>query len=344
MVQTLSRGLLLIAVLMAFLSLGAASAADGSDISMTVGCDGFAIRGGSIRFDDASAVVLRAVDAAGTTLYQRTISRPASGSYTFGSESVSWTTAPAYSPLIVTITTQAASIAQQELVFLVVGGCGRLPALANAFAILARFDLSALLAEIDGSTAPSVPLNAAPPRPVNPPSDVAGLPGYAVVNTDNLNVRSGPGVQYTQVAVVDGGTALIVLGRSDATLPDSSDDLWWYVEVGGLRGWVNSGLLALRGDLTYVPVVEPQGELIPPSAYVGFTGTRLYSQPSNLSPVVCTIVGNIFYPVLARDTAPANHYYIEAACQDGRIAEGWLPLDSLIFRNPANVRVPLFSE
>jgi hypothetical protein len=231
---------------------------------------------------------------------------------------------------------------QEELVFLVVGGCGSLPALANAFAILADFDLLALVADLDGSTAVSVPLNTAPPRPVNADDDLAGLPGYAVVDTDNLNVRSGPGVEYTQVAVVDGGTALIVLGRSEAELADASEDLWWYVEVGEIRGWVNSALLALRGDLSYAPVVEPQGELIQPSAYVGFSGTYLYSEASNFSPIICGIVGDIFYPVVARDASPANYYRIEAVCQDGRTAEGWLPLDSLIFRNDAGVAVPIW--
>ncbi len=344
MVKRSSFGLLLIIVLLALLPLSHAAAATGADITMTVDCDGFSASGGTITFEDATAVTLRAVDAAGTTLYTRNISRPASGSYTFTNETASWVTAPAYSPIIVSVTTIAERPVQEELVFLVVGGCGSLPALANAFAILAEFDLLTLVADLDGSTAASVPLNTAPPRPVNAGDDLLGLPGYAVVNTDNLNVRSGPGVEYTQVAVVDGGTPLIVLGRSEADLADSSEDLWWYVEVGEVRGWVNSALLALRGDLSYAPVVEPQGELIPPSAYVGFTGTFLYSEPSSFSAVVCGIVGDTFYPVVARDAVPANYYRIEAVCENGRAAVGWLPLESLIFRNDAGVELPVWGE
>jgi uncharacterized protein YgiM (DUF1202 family) len=335
---------LLIIVLLALLPLSSAAAATGADITMTVGCDGFTVTGGSITFEDASAVTLRAVDAAGTTLFTRNIARPDSGSYTFPSETVGWSTAPAFSPIIVSVETVEENAVQQELVFLVVGGCGSLPALANAFVILADFDLLSLFTDIDGSTADSVPLNTAPPRPVTDEADLAGLPGYAVVNTDNLNVRSGPGVEYTQVAVVDGGTVLIVLGRSADDLADESEDLWWYVEVGGVRGWVNSALLALRGDLSYAPVVEPQGELIPPSAYVGWTGTLLYSDPSIFGPVVCGIVGDVFYPVIGRDAAPANYYLIEATCEDGRSVEGWLPLESLIYRNDGGVVVPVVGE
>ena len=337
-------GLLLFIVLLALLPLGAAAAATGADITMTVDCAGFSASGGTITFGDTTGVNLRAVDAGGNTLYSRNISRPESGTYTFSNETVAWTNAPQFSPIIVSVTTFAERPVQEELVFLVVGGCGSLPALANAFAILADFDLLALVADLDGSTAASVPLNTAPPRPISADDDLAGLPGYAVVDTDNLNVRSGPGVEYTQVAVVDGGTALIVLGRSEAELADESEDLWWYVEVGEIRGWVNSALLALRGDLSYAPVVEPQGELIQPSAYVGFTGTLLYSEPSTVSSVICGIVGDIFYPVVARDASPANYYRIEAVCEDGRAAEGWLPLDSLIFRNDAGVAVPIWGE
>ena len=335
--------LLLIVCLSLFVSFGAAGAATGSDITITLTCDGFTTRGGSINFEDDSAVVLRAYDGAGTVIYQDTIS--GSGSYSFATDATTvWTTAPEYSPLVLAIVTPDANITAQELVYLVVGNCLRLPKLADAYAIAADLGLLPLLASADGSVGPSVPLNTAPPRPVNETELVEALSGYAVVNTDNLFLRSGPGVEYTPVGIVDGGTRLIILGRSEAGLADTDDQLWWYVEVGGLRGWVNSAFLALRGDLSGITVVEPQGELIPAQVYVGFNGTPLLSAPSTGSAWVCPIVGDLFYEVLARDSATANFYYVEATCQDGTAAEGWLPLESVIYINNGGVNVPIYGQ
>jgi uncharacterized protein YraI len=344
MISRSLRLISLILVLVLITLVGTAGAATGSDIAISLNCEGFSTRGGSIAFEDTAAVVIRAYDGAGTQIYEQRIARPAGGSYSFGDAAFAWSEAPAYSPLVLAIVSDDASIAAQEIVHLVVGNCGKLPKLADAYAVAADLGLLPLLAEVDGSTAPSVPLNTAPPRPVNETDVVGALSGYAVVNTDNLFVRSGPGTEYTPVGIVDGGTYLIVLGRSDATLPDDSGELWWYIEVGGLRGWVNSALLALRGDLSGVGVVEPQGELIPASVYVGFTGTRLYSEPSTGSAVVCTLVGNLFYPVLARDSATPNFYYVEASCENGRTLEGWLPLESVIYVNDAGAPVPIFGE
>lgn len=195
----------------------------------------------------------------------------------------------------------------------------------------------------DGFTAPPVPLNTAPPRPVNDVEEVEALSGYAIVNTDNLFLRSGPGVDYAPIGIVDGGTRLIVLGRSDAGLPDGSDQLWWYVEVGAMRGWVNSGFLYLRGDLSDIEVVDPHGIIRPATVYVGFTGTPLLSEPSTGSAYVCTLMGDLFYEVLSRDSETANFYYVEATCEDGTIAEGWLPLESVIFVE-GGAAVPIYGQ
>src|SRR5690606_23689561 len=114
----------------------------------------------------------------------------------------------------------------------------------------------------DGETSEPVALNTAPPRPVNPPGLPQVLPGYAVVNTDNLSLRSGDSPRYEMLGVIDGGTELVVLGRND-------DRSWWYVQVGGMRGWVSSEFLALRGDLTGLPEVPVTGNLTQPYIYIG---------------------------------------------------------------------------
>jgi hypothetical protein len=326
--------------LFSLLAAGAASAATGTEIAISIGCTGFVTFSGSVSIGADESALLRAHDGGGRLLYSRTLT---SGVVNFTGERVDWQTQPEFSPIVVSITSSDASIAAQDLIYLAAGECPRLPSIADAYDLALDLGLLQSLAEADGSTAPPVPFGSAPPRPVNPEGLAESLRGYAIVNTDNQFMRSGPGIVYTPVAIVDGGTQLIVLGRSTAELPDESFELWWYVEVGGIRGWVNSGLLILRGDLSNIPVVPDQGVRIAPIAYVGFTGTALYDAPRASAAVICGIEGDRFYLAVGRDSLTANWYLVEAVCTDGRRIEGWLPLESIIFRNDGEIRLPVVS-
>ena len=58
----------------------------------------------------------------------------------------------------------------------------------------------------------------------------------AVVNASSLNVRSGPGVQYRAIAVVQGGTGVYIVAK------DANG--WVKIQVpGGVIGWVNGAYL-----------------------------------------------------------------------------------------------------
>jgi uncharacterized protein YgiM (DUF1202 family) len=70
-----------------------------------------------------------------------------------------------------------------------------------------------------------------------------------VVNTGNLNVRSGPGPQYTIVTSVPGGTQLPVLGTNE-------DNTWYLVATAVGAGWVDISFTLPRGDFSYVPLVR----------------------------------------------------------------------------------------
>lgn len=78
-----------------------------------------------------------------------------------------------------------------------------------------------------------------------------------VVNTSFLNVRTGPGVEYTILVTVVGGTELPVLGVAQ-------DRVWYQVATDGGPGWVNVSFTLPRGDFTNVPLVEP-GEVGAPN-------------------------------------------------------------------------------
>ena len=70
-----------------------------------------------------------------------------------------------------------------------------------------------------------------------------------VVNTGNLNIRSGPSAGFSVVATVSGGTTLNVVGRAP-------DGVWYLVEGAFGRGWLNSEFVIFRGNYASVPVVD----------------------------------------------------------------------------------------
>ncbi|MDX2163496.1 MAG: hypothetical protein SF162_19420 [bacterium] len=190
----------------------------------------------------------------------------------------------------------------------------------------------------DGRVSPPFPLNSNPPRPVlTPPEAIPQFlnrEAYLIVNTDNLNVRQGDAPEFAAVAVVDGGTALLPLGWNG-----DPDDAWWYVQVGGVRGWVRGTFVILRGNATSLPVIDPRGTIAIPRLYVGWDNF-LRSEPFYNVPASCAFEGNLEHEIIGR-TVDTQWYELRVVCDDGVIREGWLPADNGIFRNPGSVEVPV---
>ena len=79
--------------------------------------------------------------------------------------------------------------------------------------------------------------------------DQATQPSLTVVSDlGYVNVRSGPGVEYGQLATLASGTRVVVTGRS-------ADGTWWQITFSGKTGWVFGQLTHFDGDLSQVPVV-----------------------------------------------------------------------------------------
>jgi uncharacterized protein YraI len=72
-------------------------------------------------------------------------------------------------------------------------------------------------------------------------------PGRVVVNTGNLNVRTGPGPQFSVLGSVPGGTVLPV----DGVTPDQA---WFLVNSPFGPGWVDAGFVVFRGAVASVPI------------------------------------------------------------------------------------------
>lgn len=78
---------------------------------------------------------------------------------------------------------------------------------------------------------------------------VAPSGNVVIVNTPNLNVRSGPGAIFAPIAVVPGGTRLGVAGRT-------RDGVWLLVVGDFGRGWVNSEFTIFRGVYSTIPIIN----------------------------------------------------------------------------------------
>jgi hypothetical protein len=315
--------------------------------SIDLTCSGFVSNGSEMLLtrDNTGALseafVVTAIDGAGNNIFA-----PVSDVFYVGGtivwpdgDTYEWTRAPLYNPLRLRVISLAGNGLPEMVVYEASADCAGLSPFGRidvdeAFArerLLALPGEAFVLQPADGETSETVPLNAAPPRPINPAWLTAEQPGFAVVNTDNLHLRSGDSYRFAPVGVIDGGTELVVLGRN-------ADRTWWYVQVGGLRGWVSAEFLILRGDLTGIPEVPVLGEYTEPSFFL-FIEQPLMALPLSGSPALCALPGNLAYPVVGRD-AGSTWFEVAAAC-DGVETSGWLMAEQGAIRNPAGVFIPV---
>ena len=162
--------------------------------------------------------------------------------------------------------------------------------------------------------------------------------GYLIVNTESLNVRSGPGAQYTILATIAGGDQIGVIGQNDGR------ENWWFVELAnGQRGWINNIHVLGRGDLTDAPVIEHEGVLILPTLYVGYPGNPIFPSVPHEGIPTCRLLGNSHFVIIGR-TSTSSFYEIEALCQDGTPVTGWIEASLGIVRNPAQTEFPITNK
>jgi|GEM_PF-562900 len=318
-----------------------ASAGSDTGTAFALDCFGFSGTSGAVLLtrdntgNDRESFIVSASDGIGNIIYEPVVDQFFVGgtvSWT-GGEKFLWTASPRYNPLTLRVVSRAGNNLDEQLVTLATGACDGLPSFgATPEGVFTIDTLNDVLLGIGGgvlplgSSSPSVPLNAVPPRPVNDEELVDQLPGWLVVNTDNLSIRSGDGPEYTLVAIVDGGTRLIPLGRN-------LDFSWWYVQAGNQVGWAKAEFLIARGDLTDITVVPSNGEVAQPKFFL-YSRTTLVASPSNSALELCSVPGNLDYLVVGRD-AQINWYEIQATC-DNAVIKGWVPASQGAIRNQSN--------
>ncbi len=134
-------------------------------------------------------------------------------------------------------------------------------------------------------------------------------PLRVIINTGFLNIRSGPGSQFSVVETVPGGTTLDVTGFAP-------DGVWYRVRGAFGTGWVNSEFVIIRGNGEGLPVIrDAVGELARPVAM--FTNAiTLYSTPSTGSAQVAVLSGPLDVDVVAR-TADAGWVQVDTSAGFG---------------------------
>jgi hypothetical protein len=73
-------------------------------------------------------------------------------------------------------------------------------------------------------------------------------PGEFVETTADTEVRLGPGTNYASFASVPGGTQGFIMNQINGLVGVQAKSLyWWYVDFGGVIGWVPEGALVNKG-------------------------------------------------------------------------------------------------
>lgn len=116
-------------------------------------------------------------------------------------------------------------------------------------------------------------------------------------------VRSGPGTNYAQIALLPANTTVPLKGRNAATS-------WLYVEYApGSLGWLAAWLVTANGDLSGVPVVVPGAPTPPPTPPDGTitgktrTSVNLRPEPNTNKPPIGVIPGGATIQVTGRNAA-----------------------------------------
>ncbi len=119
----------------------------------------------------------------------------------------------------------------------------------------------------------------------------------AIINTEGLNVRNGPGDDYDVLAFLPEGTQVPVLGVSD-------DQFWLLIEYhDASRGWIASNFVVLAGPQENIPNMQPTA--LPD--FVRLEGiTYMRQQFNNCSPTALTMA--LTYFGIPADVGPATAY------------------------------------
>lgn len=116
---------------------------------------------------------------------------------------------------------------------------------------------------------------------------------YIIVNATQVNVRTGPGVQYLSIGTLRGGEQYPVAGISP-------DYIWFYITgTPHGNGWVRGQHTIFRGNIRALPVIEGPYGALEPAAFLLNVAVSVYDQP-NGNNIGALPGGSTAYPVVGR--------------------------------------------
>jgi uncharacterized protein YraI len=148
---------------------------------------------------------------------------------------------------------------------------------------------------------------------------------HIIVNTSFLNIRSGPGGNFSVLATVSGGDELDVIGIS-------RDGFWYLVSGGFGSGWLDSDFVIFRGNAGNVPVVSGDVALIVTNPQVQTpvanfsTSLTLYAAPGVNFGAVGFVNGPAELPIVAR-TADGQWIQLNTP-----VGFGWVLASQVVIR------------
>lgn len=165
--------------------------------------------------------------------------------------------------------------------------------------------------------------------------------GYGITNFDILTLRTGAGVDYLPLALIEGGVFVNVLGRNSA-------DTWLLVETGtGFRGWVRASgggesadtFVIRRGNLSEISVI-PESEMgaKAPATLVTSRTQAVYATASTETPVCEARAGEY---VVNASNAAGDWLQVNVTCTDGTQVTAWIEEFQGALRNPSGGLLPI---
>ncbi|MBK8901974.1 MAG: SH3 domain-containing protein [Anaerolineaceae bacterium] len=143
-----------------------------------------------------------------------------------------------------------------------------------------------------------------------------GIPSVtatALVATGALNVRSGPGVNFSVVTVVSQGQTVMLLGRN-------ANSSWAKIRLGNnTEGWVNASLLTPNVSISSLPLADSPAAPEPPVPVAPGAVLSLRSGPGFNFPVTGSVYQGLRVTAVGRN---ANSTWLKVLLSDGQ--EGWI--------------------
>lgn len=137
-----------------------------------------------------------------------------------------------------------------------------------------------------------------------PADTVSSLPvteaeTFAFVNATALNVRSGPGVNYSVIGTVVGGERLPIIGRNE-------DRSWYNVQTVVGTGWVSALFVIARNEFGNAPVTTATVDtstITGPTAIINTGSLNIRSGDSAAYTILGTARGGDRFQIVARNAS-----------------------------------------